>query len=235
MRLGVMQPYFLPYIGYFSLIKHTDHWVVFDNIQYIRHGWIDRNRILKPDEGWQYIKIPIIRHSRDTLIKDIRAKENTQWARKIISQVEHYRKVAPFYSKVLKCLQKIESIRSDSIVDINIQALSFVCEYLDIPFDYSISSELNIDWERVKQSDDWALLISKHLMATEYWNPIGGREIFNQRKYTNADIKLRFHSINVISYNQRRADFIPSLSIIDVMMFNHSNDINEMLDKYELK
>ena len=72
MRLGIMQPYFFPYIGYMSLIKNTDLFILFDDVQFIRHGWIERNRILKPSGGWQYIAVPLEKHHRDTLIKEIR-------------------------------------------------------------------------------------------------------------------------------------------------------------------
>lgn len=90
-----MQPYFLPYLGYISLIKHTDQFILFDTVQFIRHGWIERNRILKPDEGWQYIQVPLQKHSRDTLIKDIIIKNDVTWSEKILAQVKHYKKKSP--------------------------------------------------------------------------------------------------------------------------------------------
>ncbi len=79
MRLAVMQPYFFPYLGYFALIKKSDHFVIFDTPQFIRHGWIERNRILKPVEGWQYIKVPLVKHSRETAIKDIVIRNSENW------------------------------------------------------------------------------------------------------------------------------------------------------------
>ena len=76
MKLGIMQPYFAPYLGYISLIKHTDEFILFDTVQFIRHGWIERNRILKPGGGWQYIAIPLVKHSQKTLICDICVRTN---------------------------------------------------------------------------------------------------------------------------------------------------------------
>ena len=70
-RLGIMQPYFFPYLGYFDLINRTDRWIVFDTAQYIRHGWVNRNRILHSDSEWQYILVPLKKHSRKAAIKDI--------------------------------------------------------------------------------------------------------------------------------------------------------------------
>src|SRR5450756_2454672 len=79
MRLGIMQPYFFPYLGYYSLIKNTDRFVFLDDVQFIRHGWIERNRILKPAEGWQYIAAPLEPHKRGTLIKDIAIRNTEDW------------------------------------------------------------------------------------------------------------------------------------------------------------
>src|SRR4030042_3246951 len=79
MKIGIMQPYFFPYLGYFSLIKHTERFVLLDSVQFIKHGWVKRNRILKPGSGWQYILVPLVKHNRDTKIKDIRIKNTLDW------------------------------------------------------------------------------------------------------------------------------------------------------------
>ena len=97
MKLGIMQPYFFPYIGYFSLIKHTDDFILLDTVQFIRHGWIERNRILKPSDGWQYIMVPLKKHSRETLIKNIEINNEQQWKEKILAQLQHYKKQAPYF------------------------------------------------------------------------------------------------------------------------------------------
>ena len=99
MKLGIMQPYFIPYIGYFQLIKHTDRFILFDPVQFIRHGWIERNRILKPVEGWQYLSIPLIKQSRDALIKDTCINDNTNWRDKNMRQLEHSKKRTPYYNE----------------------------------------------------------------------------------------------------------------------------------------
>ena len=98
MKLAIMQPYFMPYIGYISLIKNTDQFILFDTVQFIRHGWIERNRILKPNEGWQYIQVPLIKdNGRDTVIKNVRINNAENWKSKIIAQLQHYKKKAPNY------------------------------------------------------------------------------------------------------------------------------------------
>src|ERR1700761_8598999 len=100
MKLAIMQPYFFPYLGYFQLIHHADRFILFDDVQYIRHGWINRNRILKPAEGHQFIIAPLADHGRDALIKEVYVKDGYDWKEKILRQVEHYKKRAPYYNDV---------------------------------------------------------------------------------------------------------------------------------------
>ena len=90
MKLGIMQPYFFPYVGYYSLIKNTDKFILFDTVQFIRHGWIERNRILKPNEGWQYIQVPLLKHNRDIFIKDLGIKNTELWREKLKAQLQNY-------------------------------------------------------------------------------------------------------------------------------------------------
>ena len=101
MKLALMQPYFFPYLGYFDIINSVDKWVVFDNAQYIRRGWIHRNRILHPRKGWQYIVVPIKKHSHKTVIKDIMIDNEQNWKRKIIRKLQHYKKKAPYFDETI--------------------------------------------------------------------------------------------------------------------------------------
>lgn len=226
-----MQPYFLPYLGYYSLIKHTDKWIVFDPVQFIRHGWIERNRILKPGEGWQYIGVPLVKHHRDTLIRDIKIRTEDKWQDKVFRQLDHYKK-APFFKETIAVLQKAFDINTESITQLNAHILAVTCQYLEIPFDYAIFSEMDLAIEPVNDAGEWALQISKALGASVYVNPPGGKEIFNREKFEAAGIDLRFLSINLPEYSQRRKVFEPGLSIVDVMMYNSAEKINGMLDDY---
>ena len=235
MKLAIMQPYFLPYLGYFSLIKHTDEFILFDTVQFIRHGWIERNRILKPSNGWQYIMVPLKKHSRETIIKDIEINNDQQWKEKILAQLQHYKKQAPYFSNVIDILNEIFSKEYATIVDLNLASLKTVCNYLGINTPIQVFSLMNIDIEPANAPDEWALNICKALgNVDEYWNPPGGQSFFDRKKYENAGINLKFHSAILTDYDQKRNVFEPGLSIIDVMMFNSVEEINKMLDNYEL-
>ena len=235
MKLAIMQPYFLPYLGYFSLIKHTDEFILFDTVQFIRHGWIERNRILKPSNGWQYIMVPLKKHSRETIIKDIEINNDQQWKEKILAQLQHYKKQAPYFSNVIDILNEIFSKEYATIVDLNLASLKTVCNYLGINTPIQVFSLMNIDIEPANAPDEWALNICKALgNVDEYWNPPGGQSFFDRKKYENAGINLKFHSAILTDYDQKRNVFEPGLSILDVMMFNSIEEINKMLDNYEL-
>lgn len=237
MKLGIMQPYFFPYIGYFSLIKHTDKFILFDIVQFIRHGWIERNRILKPTEGWQYIQVPLQKHAQTTFIKDIRINNEIEdWKNKILAQLQHYKKKSPYYFQTIKLLQDIFSSDYDDIVSFNHVSLNKICEYLNIKTQIDVFSAMNLDIDKVNASDEWALNICKAIGNVDsYWNPIGGISFFDRAKYERENIDIKFQLVNLKGYSQCQNNFEPGLSIIDVMMFNTPEEINQMLDDFELQ
>lgn len=235
MKLGIMQPYFFPYIGYFQLINAVDSWVVFDVVQYIRHQWVNRNRILHPNQGWQYIVAPITNHARGDLIKEIRIVPSC-WREKIVAQLTHYNKKAPFYRNTLEfvkhCLLEVAD-HQDSLALLNHTLLDETCHYLSVPYRATVCSELGLDFSEVKHPGDWALTISKQLGASEYINPIGGVEIFKPEDFKYANIKLTFLTPRLLEYSQKGYNFQPGLSIIDVLMWNSVEDVKKMLKEFD--
>ncbi len=234
MRLGIMQPYFFPYLGYFSLIKHTERFILFDSVQFIRHGWIERNRVLKQNGGWVYIKVPVSNKGRETLIKELEIDNSQVWQDKILAQIQHYKKLTPLYFRVRNLLGDLLSTKQHSVVNLNKHLLTGICNYIGINKELHVYSELNLNIETPNAPDEWALNICKSLGGvTEYWNPPGGISFFDRNKYNDAGIKLLFHSAKLIPYRQGDTVFEPGLSIVDVLMFNEIDVINHMLDQYE--
>ncbi len=235
MKVALMQPYFFPYIGYWSLIKHTDKFILFDNVQYIRRGWIDRNRILKPNDGVQYVKVPLIKHSQSIKINEIKINYMEDWKVKILRQLEHYKKKAPYYKETMSVIESALSIDTESIVKLNENIIVQVCKYLNVNVNLSTFSQMSLEIDDVKSSDEWALNICKAMgNVDEYWNPEGGISFYEKSKYTKAGINIKFLKVNLDKYEQGRDSFEPGLSIIDVMMFNSVEDINIMLDNFQL-
>ncbi len=234
MKIAIMQPYFFPYIGYFQLINSVDRFILFDDVQYIRHGWISRNRILKPVEGHQYIMMSLAEHNRDTLIRNINAKEGDDWKIKILRQIEHYKKKAPYYSQVRQLL--IESFNSAelNVTRLNGHFLKQVFCYLGIDFKIEISSEMNFDYSNVADAGQWALRISEQMGASEYINPPGGVALFDKSKFDKSGIQLGFIQPQLKEYSQQRSIFESGLSIVDILMFNAPEKVREMLNDYAI-
>ncbi|MCT1530073.1 WbqC family protein [Sphingobacterium daejeonense] len=235
-RIGIMQPYFFPYLGYISLIKHTDRFILLDTVQFKRKGWIERNRILKQKEGWLYIQVPLIKNNgRSTLIKDCVLDNSKPWKNKILAQLSIYKKIAPNYSSTMEFLEDTLSRDFNNITMLNKHVLQQICAYLDIQRDISIFSEMELKIEKPQDSDEWALNICKSIGPNlTYINPSGGKSFFNRSKYDVADIDMYFHQIKLRGYKQGYREFEPGLSILDAMMFNSKEEIHTMLDQFEL-
>ena len=236
---GINQPYFLPYIGYFSLINETERWIVFDEVQYVKQSWGNRNRILKHPEGLSWINIPIKKPSRGTLYSQIEIRNNIEWKDKLIRQFEYYKMHAPYYKVVIQLFEEIIEPDFDYLVDLNIHAMVKICEYLNISFNYVRYSELKLNISEVKSPGDWPLQICKKLDIKSYMNPYMGHFMFVDKDWDNANIKLQFIKNKNIKYFQKRKDFEEKLSIMDVLMWNSVEEVHKLMksdicDKDEL-
>ncbi len=236
MKVAIMQPYFLPYIGYFQLVSYVDKWVIFDDTQYISKGWINRNRILHPDvhKEWQYFSVPLKKHSRECSINDIEINDSLKWKGEFLGKLTTYKKKAPFYLDVMEFVEDSIKFNSSSLSELIVHTLKRSCDYLEIPFQYSIFSEMGINTDNIQHAGQWALEIADAMNADEYVNPSGGHTIFNEKEFSEKNIELRFLKPNLTPYVQRRGSFVPGLSIIDVMMWNDKDKIREMLKDYEI-
>jgi len=227
-----MQPYFFPYLGYFDIINCVDKWIVFDTVQYIKGGWINRNRILHPKESWQYITVPVKKYSSNTAIKDVKIADEQNWKRRIIRQLQHYNKKAPHSYKTLALVEDCLALEESSISRLNAFILDKVCARLGIDFDYSFFSEMNLELDIVEGPGDWALRICEATGAEEYVNPPGGVDLFDEPKFRDRNIKLTIRNLPTFEYSCGKYEFIPNLSIIDLLMWNEPEAIKQHLDEH---
>lgn len=235
MKLGIMQPYFLPYLGYYSLIEATDQFILFDIVQYIRHGWIERNQVLNNKNESFYIKVPLEKHSRSTTIQNINIKNSQRWQDTILAQLSQYKKKSKYYTQVVDMLKHSFETTPSNITELNSTILKTTCEYLDMNAKIETFSDMNITLPDVNAPDEWALYISKHMKATEYINPEGGKTFFNVEKYQNENISIKFLKQELRPYKQFTDEFTPGMSIIDVLMFNSINDTKELINAYNVE
>jgi hypothetical protein len=233
MTLAIMQPYFFPYMGYFQLINSVDEFVVYDNIQFTKKGWINRNRILFNSKD-EYITIPL-RKDSDFLNINQRFLANT-WTidrNKLLNKiVESYRKT-PYFQPTYALFEKCLISDKLNLFDFLLNTLIETTNYLEISTRFTLSSSLNIDHSL--KSEEKVLSICKYLNATKYINPIGGVELYSKTKFEQNTIELKFLRSNPIHYSQLTNDFLPWLSIIDVMMFNSKDEIVNFLNHYTLE
>jgi len=224
-----MQPYFAPALGYFDLISLCDNWVVFDVADFRPKSWMVRNRILHPSSGWQYVKAQTGKVHRGTAIRDVRLAPGRDWRDLILRQLEHYRRKAPFFDDTFQLLERCLDADTDSLSQLSVRILDAVCQRLDIPFRYEFFSEMDLEVDSIQGPGDWALRISEAMGATEYVNPPGGRELFDPDAFARAGVKLTIREFDDLRYEPRGYEFIPTLSIIDVMMWNAGSAITDHL------
>ncbi|MDU1889301.1 MAG: WbqC family protein [Dysgonomonas sp.] len=230
MKVGIMQPYFLPYIGYFQLLNAVDKYVIYDNIQYTKKGWINRNRILQNGKD-AMISIPIEKDSDYLDIKDRFVSKGFD-RKKLINQIrESYRKASHF-DEVMPLVESIINYEEDNLFLYIYNSVIKVCEYIGINTEIIISSTLDID--HTLKGQDKVLAICEKLGATDYYNAIGGQELYNTRDFKGENIDLHFVSTNPIEYKQFKNEFVPWLSIVDVMMFNSLPEIHIILGEYKM-
>lgn len=230
MKLGIMQPYFFPYLGHFALIAAVDEWIVFDITQYTRKSWINRNRVLHPDRGWQYISIPLRDSSIHIRISEAKVADSREQERYVLGKISHYKKHAPYYGQVCEIVRSsFAGIADDSLVSVNVTGLRTVCEYLGLPFSYRLCSQLDIAFPDKLLPGKWAPWLSGRLSADVYINPVGGRELFDPSDFAREGLRLRFLDFEPFVYDTPGYVFEKNLSILDVLMWNSPDAIVEAI------
>jgi WbqC-like protein family len=226
MKLGIMQPYFFPYLGHFALIAAVDEWIVFDIVQYTRKSWVNRNRVLNPGGGWQYVSMSLDDSSIHAKISEAKIANFRGQEQYILGKTSHYKRYAPHYAQVCDIVKSaFAGADDDSLVSLNVSGLRTVCEYLGLPFRHRICSRLAIEYPKTLRGGQWAPWISSALSADVYINPVGGRELFDLADFMRQGITLEFLLFEPFVYRTPGYDFEESLSILDVLMWNRPDEI----------
>ena len=227
-----MQPYFLPYVGYFHLINSVDEFVIYDNIQYTKKGWINRNRILVNGND-KILTLPLKKDSdyldvKDRFLADSWDKEKL----KMLNQIKAAYRKAPYYDKVLPIISSIFELPNTNLFEFILGSLHLLNSYLRIDTKITISSNVNID--HTLKGRDKVVAICKKLNSSTYINAIGGQELYDVQDFKNEGLDLMFIKSPPLNYKQYNNEFIPWLSILDVLMFNKRQDITDYLNEYTL-
>lgn len=230
MKVAIMQPYFFPYIGYFQLLQAVDIFVIYDNIQFSKKGWINRNRILANGKD-EYFTLPLKKDSDYLNVVDRKLSDNFDQDKvKTLRKIKECYRKAPFFDTVFPLIENAFNYQSENLFDFIFHSLKLQLDFLEISTEVVISSSLEVD--HTLKSQDKVIAICENLKASAYYNPIGGLELYDNESFESKNMKLSFMKSNQIEYPQLGKAFVPWLSMIDVMMFNDKDTIKKYLEDF---
>ena len=233
MTIAIMQPYVLPYIGYMQLMSAVDTFILYDDVAWINRGWINRNRLLINGQEYMFT-IPVRDASQNKRINEVHISDDPKWRGKLLKTIEQGYRKAPHYQTVMPLTEKVVNFATDSIAELAYFSLHELNQYLGLTARLVPSSDIygNTDLKAQARIMD----ICKQEQATRYINPIGGLDLYDKPTFAQAGIELNFMNSRAIAYPQltKNADFMPWLSILDVLMMNDVAGVKAMLGEYEL-
>src|SRR5665647_658186 len=229
MKIGGMQPYFLPYIGYWQLMNAVDKFIVDDDLQFIKAGWINRNRILLNAEPF-FITIPLKPGSHSSKIRErfISDQYFDKGADKLLKTINIAYLKAPYFNKAMPIIERCFLFKEKNLSRFIFNSIKIISEYLEITSEIIFSPQIEMDHSLKGQ--ERVIEICKNFSATSYINSFGGLELYDSKSFESSRIELKFLKSKTNEYKQFDNEFIPNLSIIDVMMFNSNDDIKKILD-----
>ncbi len=232
MKLGIMQPYFFPYIGYFQLINAVDAFVVFDDVNFIKKGWINRNNLLVNNQAYLFT-LPIKGMSQNRKINETELSIETNWKGGLLETIKQNYKKAPQFHEVYPIIESSILSKINNIAQYNFVQIQTICEYLNIFTRFIPSSSVYNNSQLKGQERIIDICIKEK--ATCYLNPIGGTALYNKEAFDNHNIGLYFLKPIAFEYKQMNNSFLPYLSILDTLMFVDRDKIkNELFPKFEL-
>ena len=231
-KVAIMQPYFFPYIGYFQLMHAVDLFIVYDNIEYTKKGWINRNRILLNGKE-TYLTLPLKKDSDYLEVKDRLLAENWQTDRiKMLNRIKEAYRKAPQFDTIFPFVEQCLLFEKTNLFDFLFNSLKITRQVLGIQTEFRIASSIPVDHSL--KAEKKVMALCKAVGAGVYTNPIGGTGLYNKETFGKEGLRLYFLKTGDVRYSRGAQDFIPNLSILDVLMFTPPEMIKEMLDKYQL-
>jgi hypothetical protein len=233
MKIAVMQPYFFPYIGYFQLINAVDNFVFYDDVNFIKGGWINRNRILIAKEP-SYFSVPLLGASSFKKINEIDIDFNEKMQNKLMKTISLNYSKAPYFHDVLPIIDSVISKSGQNLAQIAANSICTVANYLNIETIFNFSSELNFGHNSTNRANRLVEIVNGFNGRT-YINAQGGKALYNKAFFQSNGIELKFIKSHLAAYRQNTSEFIPGLSIIDVLMHNSKTEVLAMLNQFELE
>ncbi|WP_319543107.1 WbqC family protein [uncultured Pseudodesulfovibrio sp.] len=233
MKTAVMQPYFFPYIGYYQLLGAVDTFVILDDVNFIKRGWINRNNILL--NGIPHLfSIPLRKPSQNKLISETKLNFSSKEKEKFFKKIQAAYKKAAQFSAFYGVLEKMVFYEEEDLTSYIYHSIVCICEYLDINTKIVRSSEIEKD--NSLKAQDRIIEICKKIGTDLYVNPSGGKSLYSIETFKNENIDLKFiHTkFDSVVYKQFDIDFVANLSFLDALMFNDKKTLKKMLCQYTL-
>jgi len=231
MKVAIMQPYLLPYVGYFQLIAAVDLFIVYDNIQYTKKGWINRNRICRNGAAVTF-SLPLKSASDhlDVCERELAADFKRE---KLLNQIKGAYQRAPFFAQVFPLIERIVRFDENNLFRFLYHSICTMREFLNISTEIRISSGIAIDHSLKKQ--DKVVALCRAVGGSTYVNASGGTELYSREDFQSHGIALKFIRSKPFEYRQFEPRFVPLLSIVDVLMFNSLEEVRNCIsNNYEL-
>jgi len=215
MRAGILQPGYLPWLGFFEQVARSDSFVLYDDVQYDKHGWRNRNRI-KTANGVQWLTVPVLTTGKDKpLIRDVEIDNIYNWRRKHLTAIQANYAKAEFFSDVFGFFDSIYRKEWKLLVDLDIALILGILDMLGLPTSLRLSSELNIVGDRVSR----LISICKVLGADVFYEGKSGENYIDEETFLAAGIRVEYQNYLHPAYKQLYGGFVPYLSIVD-LLFN---------------
>ncbi len=228
MKIGIMQPYFFPYIGYWQLMNLTDRYVIYDDVNYIKGGWVNRNRILINGQA-AYFQAPTLGASPNRKINEVGTEISERFIDKTARKLSGAYKRAPYFGEVFSRVMDILDYPTDNLSTYLIFLMKKMAEFLDIETEFIVSSELSCGLQL--HGEERVIAICHALDGDVYYNAVGGKKLYCPDHFRQKGLELRFVEPMDIRYPQFSNPFVPNLSILDVLMFNGWEQTKNYLHK----
>lgn len=226
-----MQPYLFPYLGYFQMFNAVDKFVLLDDVNFIMRGYINRNNILVNGKAHLF-SIPLEKPSQNKLINETKLNFQEKDKENFLKTITLAYKKAPYYNDFYPVLEDIINNPQTDLTLFLKYSFEWVKKYLGLDTEILLSSEIGKD--NSLRAQDRIIAINKVLGTTTYINAIGGQELYNRDDFKKENMELKFIKMDNIEYKQFKNEFVPYLSMIDVLMFNSKEEVKELLNKYTL-
>ena len=255
MKLAIMQPYFMPYIGYFQAISAVDKYILYSNLNFIKKSWMNRNRVLMRDGKIVTITVPLKSKSSYSMIYDVEIDNSKPWKEKMLKTIQMCYSKKPFYKEIFDLLNSMLTPEYTHLKDLNNSTIVSISHYLDIQTVIDVDNSRFLDMEKgmVNIEEDYSdlpyLLKTKPIRkvarviemcrregSNDFYNAIGGQELYSKEEFKQYDIRLNFVRTNNIEYRQdsKKGEFVQNLSIIDVLMNNGKDGTKELLQEFSI-